>query len=110
MEIVQSDCRILNHKGKIVSDTTTFSWLWPVLPHVQSDCRIVEHQYLWKESSDILDFLHGDNHQWKVAPETIFWLDVVWYAFCPNRLQGSLFINVSGGNQMMSWICLHDSH
>ena len=58
MPFVQSDCRILNHKGKVASDTTTFSWLWPVLPHVQSGCRIVEHQYFWEESSDILDFLH----------------------------------------------------
>ena len=29
-----------------------------------------DHQYLWKESIGILDFLHGDNHQRKVASET----------------------------------------
>ena len=31
--------------------------------------------YLWKESSDILDFLDGDNHKRKVELETTtFWL------------------------------------
>ena len=35
------------------------------------------HQYLWKDSTDLLDFLHGDSHQGKVAPETTtFWLGV----------------------------------
>ena len=29
-----------------------------------------DHQYLWKESISRLDFLHGDNHQRKVASES----------------------------------------
>ena len=32
--------------------------------------KILDHQFLWKKSSDILDFVHGDNHQWKVESET----------------------------------------
>ena len=29
-----------------------------------------DQQYIWKESIDILEFLHGEMHQEKVAPET----------------------------------------
>ena len=28
-----------------------------------------DHQYLWKDSSDILDFLDGDSHQFKEISE-----------------------------------------
>ena len=28
----------------------------------QSDCNIIYHQYLGNELSDLLGFLHGDNH------------------------------------------------
>ena len=33
--------------------------------------ELFDHQYLWKELITLLDFLHADNHQEKVAPETI---------------------------------------
>ena len=36
-----------------------------------SDCTIFYQQYLWKESINISDFLHGHMHQGKVACETI---------------------------------------
>ena len=32
--------------------------------------ELFDHQYLWKELITLLDFLHADNHQEKVAPET----------------------------------------
>ena len=43
--------------------------MWSVAPLVQSDCWILDEQCPWKKSSDIIDFLYGDN-QWKVASET----------------------------------------
>ena len=50
------------------SESTTFGWVWPVVPHVQLDIAgFFNHQYLWKESSVILNFQHGVNHQAKVA-------------------------------------------
>ena len=38
-----------------------------------------DHQYLWKESIDTFDFLHGVNHQGKARSETttIVWLWLV---------------------------------
>ena len=32
-----------------------------------------DHQYLWKDSSDILDFLDGDSHQFKEISEGTIW-------------------------------------
>ena len=32
--------------------------------------RLFGHLYLWKESSDILDFLDGDGHPGKLVSET----------------------------------------
>ena len=31
----------------------------------ESDCRVIDHLYLWKESNNVLDFLHRDSHQEK---------------------------------------------
>ena len=31
----------------------------------------IDHHYFWKETIDILDFLHEDNHQVKVGSATI---------------------------------------
>ena len=33
-----------------------------------------DHQYFWKESVDILDLVHGDNHHGMVAYETATFL------------------------------------
>ena len=35
-----------------------------------------DQRYLWKESINIIDFLHGENHQWNAASEatTIGWM------------------------------------
>ena len=43
-----------------------------------------DHQYLWKESIDLLVFLHGDNHQRKIASETTT-LDVIWAIVLPTQ-------------------------
>ena len=32
--------------------------------------RFFDHHYLWKQSISILDFLHGDIHEAKVASDT----------------------------------------
>ena len=45
-----------NHQGNLASETTTFGWVWPVVPLIQSDCRFFDHQFLWKESIDVLVF------------------------------------------------------
>ena len=29
-----------NHQWKVASETTTFDWVWQIVPFVQSDCRI----------------------------------------------------------------------
>ena len=40
------------------------------------------HQYFWRESSDLLDFLHGENHQAKVASRiTSFGLGLLVVSF-----------------------------
>ena len=33
--------------------------------------RFFDYQYLWKESNDILGFLHGDSHHRKVVTEAV---------------------------------------
>ena len=47
-----------NHQGEVGDETSAFGWVWPVVPLFQSN-QIVgfyDHQYLWKESSEILVF------------------------------------------------------
>ena len=106
---------VICHQGKILSKTSTFGWLWPVLSlcpirfqdsliinitrkkifciaivikkrqHVRLptlvECGqvcflsnhilgIFDYQYLRKESSDILDFLHENIHQENEVSET----------------------------------------
>ena len=65
-----------NYLWEVASETTTFDWVWQIVPFVQSDCRI---SFLWKESSDICVFLHGVNHQGKVTLETssFSWVSLV---------------------------------
>ena len=36
-------------------------------PSTNQIAGFFDHQYLWKQSNDILDFLHGGNHQGKVT-------------------------------------------
>ena len=46
------------------------SQLWPKMLSSSQIAIFFDHQYLSKESIDTLDFLHGDNHQYKVGSET----------------------------------------
>ena len=57
-----------------------------------------DNQYLWNESMNVLDFLHGDNYQGKVASEQgqYFLLAVGSCTTCPIRQQDSLIISISG--------------
>ena len=70
-----------------------------------------DNQYLWKESSDLSFFLHG-NHQLKVGPETtIFWLVVACCISDQIRLKDSLISNKTEKNQLISLFFLHgDNH
>ena len=73
---------------------------------------VFDHQYLLKESIDILCFLHGDNQQRKVASEnsSTFWLGVASCGFRLIRLQGPLIINISGKNPGNLLDFLHEDH
>ena len=54
----------------VISQTTTFSWVWLVVTLIQSVAEFLDHQYFWKQLSNLLDFLHGDNHLGNVGCET----------------------------------------
>ena len=41
---------------------TTVLRPWPKLFLANQIAVFFDHQFLWKESINILDFLHGDNH------------------------------------------------
>ena len=60
-----------------------------------------DEQYPWKKSSDILDFLRGDNRG-RLHLSLLFWLGVVRCTSSPSILQDCLFINISGRIQLMS--------
>ena len=62
--------------------------------------QIVDEQYPWKKSSDILDFLCGDNRG-RLHLSLLFWLGVVRCTSSPSRLQDCLFTNISGSIQLM---------
>ena len=51
------------------------------------------HQHLRKESINTLDFVHGDNHQGKLASETATF---GWYGFLHHSS------NISGKNEFIS--------
>ena len=60
----------VSHQGKAAFETTN------------QIAGLFDQQYHWKKPVNILDFLHEDNHQWKAAFETGFWLDL---ARCASR-------------------------
>ena len=62
-----------------------------------------DHYYLWKESSDCLDFLDEDNHEGKIACmlDYLFWSVVASFVFHPIRLQDYVIINIYGKNQVI---------
>ena len=58
----------VSHQWSVVSETTTIGLVWPVAPLIQLDCNTFDHQYVGKESINMLDFWHGDPE--KVASKT----------------------------------------
>ena len=49
---------------------------------------LFDHQYLWKESVNILDFLLGDNHQRKEASKTTTFGQVWLVVLLSNQIPG----------------------
>ena len=45
-----------NHQGKEAFGTTTFGWMWPVVPHIQSNCRILSSAIYVEEIQQSLRF------------------------------------------------------
>ena len=46
------------------------SSIWLKVLSTNQNAGFFDHQYLWKESSSVIVFLHGVSHQWKVPYET----------------------------------------
>ena len=61
---------VILHKPHVWKKNIVFQ-LWPKTLSASVPV-LFDHQYLWKESSNLLDFLHGENHQGKVPSETTF--------------------------------------
>ena len=59
-----------------------------------------DFQQLWKEWINLIIFLQGDNHQRKVACQTISWLGVASYASHPIRLRDCLINSICEENQV----------
>ena len=60
---------VLYDSAKSVSGKNLALELWPKMFSASLIVVFFDHQYLWKESINILDFLHGDNKK-KMASET----------------------------------------
>ena len=73
-----------NHQGNVGPQTTTFGWEWPGVPLINQIVRFFDHKYLWKESSDILVFLHAVRYQVYVH----LWLDMAYCVSQPIRIAG----------------------
>ena len=85
-----------SRQRKVASYTTTFGQVWPYVSLIRSDCR-----NLWKESIDVLEFLHRYDHQGKVASEYYFgwvWqvIPLVW-----SNCWILWYINISGKNHFL---------
>ena len=52
----------------ISRNNLVLSW-WPKMLSASQIAVFFDHQYLWKESSDVLNFLHVDKYHRKVAYE-----------------------------------------
>ena len=61
-----------------------------------------DYKYLRKESIDILEFLRGDNHQGKEAPETTILAGYGQLSFLFIQIAGYLIIIISGRNELIS--------
>ena len=58
--------------------------LWHKMLSTNQIAIFFDHQYIRMQSSDILDFLHGENHQRNISSETTTsgW---VWPVVSPNE-------------------------
>ena len=60
----------VHHQGNIVPQTTVLIGYGELCLLSNQISGFFDHQCLWKESINLLDFLHGDNHQRKVTSGT----------------------------------------
>ena len=80
--------------------------LWLKMISTSQIAVFFDHQYLWKESIDLLNFVHGHSHQVKVA-SGITSCDSLWSVVplvqsdCRILQSSDQF---SGKNQVASWI------
>ena len=94
-----------NYQRKVGSETTTFVWVWPVVPHVQSDYSILRSSISLQRISGYHRFF-----AWRPPPkeETIsdyyFLLGVVSCASGPVRPWCPLIVNITGRNQSIPYI------
>ena len=77
--ISQNFCMEINMKEKQHVRLPLFVWCGQFYFSAIQIAGFFDHQYLWKKSINIFDFLYRDNHQRKVAPETTTF-DWVWPA------------------------------
>ena len=77
---------------------------WPKMLSANQVAVFFDHQYLWKESIDPTDFLHGNNHQRKISSETITFGWVWPFVFLvQSDCRILLIISISGRNQQISF-------
>ena len=60
-----------SHQEKLAFGTACFDWVCQLQLLSNQIARFFYHQYLWKESSDILVFLNDVSFQGMLLPETI---------------------------------------
>ena len=51
-----------SYKGNVTSETTILAGFGQVCPLSNQIAKFFDHEYLWKESIDILDILHEEIH------------------------------------------------
>lgn len=73
-----------NYLGKAIYETTSCDWIYPGVSHVQSD-----HQGLWKESSNILVFLHRVSYLGELASELLPLVTCSQLSLLPSQVAGS---------------------
>ena len=90
------------YQGKMTSETTTFVWVWPVVPLVQSGCRIL----LSSISLKIMDimFFAWDNHQGQehLKRPLLLWCGLV--CLLSNQIAGFFDHHISGKSLLISQI------
>ena len=65
-----------------------FSWGGQLCLSSNQIAGFLDHQNVLKESTDIFDFLHGDNHQGKVVAETTSFVGCGQFYLASNQTAG----------------------